>query len=259
VKYAVGQPMGALSSWAMLAITHHYILQYANLQVLKNKVLELRAEGFSASDASQRAKDYLNWVPWTDAYEILGDDLVIIDSHLAAQYLVVAKDLGVEINLSKSISSNNGSFEFAKRTVISGSDVSGVQWKVFLDYGSLPTVVNAILKYISSGVNITEWMLAVLSSNKGCFWEKSAASLESTRVRLRYSLIAVMGHYAGKGALPLSWFACWLMNPLCEFKANSEIPILQTVRYLNWIQRSLSEKALVLGSGKATDYFQNLE
>lgn len=27
VKYAVGQPMGALSSWAMLAITHHFIIQ----------------------------------------------------------------------------------------------------------------------------------------------------------------------------------------------------------------------------------------
>jgi hypothetical protein len=29
VKYAVGQPMGALSSWAMLAYTHHFILQCA--------------------------------------------------------------------------------------------------------------------------------------------------------------------------------------------------------------------------------------
>lgn len=28
VFYAVGQPMGALSSWAMLAITHHYIVHY---------------------------------------------------------------------------------------------------------------------------------------------------------------------------------------------------------------------------------------
>lgn len=27
--YSVGQPMGALSSWAMLALTHHLIVQYA--------------------------------------------------------------------------------------------------------------------------------------------------------------------------------------------------------------------------------------
>lgn len=29
VRYAVGQPMGALSSWAMLALTHHFIVQSA--------------------------------------------------------------------------------------------------------------------------------------------------------------------------------------------------------------------------------------
>jgi len=28
LKYSVGQPMGALSSWAMLNLTHHMILQY---------------------------------------------------------------------------------------------------------------------------------------------------------------------------------------------------------------------------------------
>lgn len=27
LRYAVGQPMGALSSWAMLALTHHFIVQ----------------------------------------------------------------------------------------------------------------------------------------------------------------------------------------------------------------------------------------
>jgi hypothetical protein len=26
VKYSVGQPMGALSSWAMLALTHHLLV-----------------------------------------------------------------------------------------------------------------------------------------------------------------------------------------------------------------------------------------
>jgi len=29
VRYAVGQPMGALSSWGMLAVTHHLIVQLA--------------------------------------------------------------------------------------------------------------------------------------------------------------------------------------------------------------------------------------
>jgi hypothetical protein len=30
VRYSVGQPMGALSSWAMLAITHHAMMQFSS-------------------------------------------------------------------------------------------------------------------------------------------------------------------------------------------------------------------------------------
>lgn len=29
IYYSVGQPMGALSSWAMLAMTHHALMQFA--------------------------------------------------------------------------------------------------------------------------------------------------------------------------------------------------------------------------------------
>jgi hypothetical protein len=35
VTYAVGQPMGAYSSWAMLDLTHHWILQYCALRINK--------------------------------------------------------------------------------------------------------------------------------------------------------------------------------------------------------------------------------
>jgi hypothetical protein len=34
-RYSVGQPMGALSSWAMLALTHHLLVQYACSRVRK--------------------------------------------------------------------------------------------------------------------------------------------------------------------------------------------------------------------------------
>jgi len=30
LRYSVGQPMGALSSWPALALTHHWILQYSS-------------------------------------------------------------------------------------------------------------------------------------------------------------------------------------------------------------------------------------
>lgn len=32
LTYSVGQPMGALSSWAMLAITHHMVMQYCSMK-----------------------------------------------------------------------------------------------------------------------------------------------------------------------------------------------------------------------------------
>jgi len=91
-KYAVGQPMGGLSSWPALAVTHHWILQLAASRALATRT-------------------------WYDNYEILGDDLVIFNRDVADEYLVIMSELGCEINLSKSIRSpNRPVFEFAKRT-----------------------------------------------------------------------------------------------------------------------------------------------
>nr|UNG44314.1 RNA-dependent RNA polymerase [Fusarium asiaticum mitovirus 3] len=86
-KYSVGQPMGAYSSWAMLAITHHVITKLASLEV-------------NISDFND--------------YAVLGDDFVIRNDKVASQYLVIMKLLGVEINLDKSVISTDFA-EFAKR------------------------------------------------------------------------------------------------------------------------------------------------
>lgn len=102
VKYAVGQPMGALSSWAMLALTHHAIVQYA------------------ASNA------YPEEPGWFLDYAVLGDDVVIADRAVAAQYLRVMREIGVDISLAKSLVSVTSSLEFAKRTWIRGREVSPV-------------------------------------------------------------------------------------------------------------------------------------
>lgn len=91
-RYAVGQPMGGLSSWAGLAVTHHWIVQLASFNISRSLV-------------------------WNTKYEILGDDLVIFDPQLAEEYLRIMADLGCEINLHKSIVSHSRPvFEFAKRT-----------------------------------------------------------------------------------------------------------------------------------------------
>jgi hypothetical protein len=102
VKYATGQPMGALSSWAMLALTHHVMVRMAALR------------------AGYREFSF---------YLVLGDDLVIADEKVAAHYLAIAKEWDVEINLSKSILSDNGSLEFAKRFVYKYQDVSDLSFR----------------------------------------------------------------------------------------------------------------------------------
>jgi hypothetical protein len=88
-KYAVGQPMGAYSSWAMLALSHHIIVHVAALKV---GIFSFKA------------------------YAILGDDIVIADDAVAAEYLKLMKLLGLEINLGKSLISKDFS-EFAKRWI----------------------------------------------------------------------------------------------------------------------------------------------
>lgn len=108
VKYAVGQPMGALSSWAMLAITHHLIVQLAYQRSYK--------------------KD-----DWFSNYELLGDDIVIFDTLVAEQYLFIMKNIGLEINLSKSVCSPTGEVvEFAKKTYLNGNNISGLPWKAVI-------------------------------------------------------------------------------------------------------------------------------
>nr|QIR30267.1 RNA-dependent RNA polymerase [Plasmopara viticola lesion associated mitovirus 44] len=87
IKYSVGQPMGAYSSWAMLAVTHHIITRLASLEANISKF---------------------------EDYCVLGDDFVIRNDEVAIQYQAIMRLLGVEINLDKSVISDKFS-EFAKR------------------------------------------------------------------------------------------------------------------------------------------------
>lgn len=86
IKYSVGQPMGAYSSFAMLALTHHFIVKCA----------AIKARVFNFED-----------------YCILGDDIVIYNNAVAVEYQLLMKSLGLSINPNKSVLSNDFA-EFAK-------------------------------------------------------------------------------------------------------------------------------------------------
>lgn len=66
---------------------------------------------------------------------MLGDDVVIFNRKVAQRYLVIMKDLGVGINLVKSVVSKD-TFEFAKRIMHQDSNLSPVSFKE-LDVASL--------------------------------------------------------------------------------------------------------------------------
>jgi hypothetical protein len=96
VRYAVGQPMGMLSSWPAMAITHHAIINYA-----------------------KKDKSF---------YGIIGDDIVIGSKTGAEEYKHILNDLGMEISFEKSIMSDdkNNVAEIAKRLFLNGRDISPI-------------------------------------------------------------------------------------------------------------------------------------
>lgn len=106
VRYATGQPMGALSSWAMLALTHHFIVQACANNIYNRNI-------------------------WFRNYMVLGDDVVILDKKVAKEYLRVMGELNVGVNIAKSLVSGSGYAEFAKRFISATSTLSGLSLKEF--------------------------------------------------------------------------------------------------------------------------------
>lgn len=133
-QYSVGQPMGALSSWASLALTHHLIVQIA-----------ARRSGLEG---------------WFEEYAILGDDIVIAHEDVAKTYLSLMKFLGVPINMSKSLP-DSPCCEFAKRLLGPEGDVSPIPPKLILLVANNPlNLVGVVREMVSRGVSINQARLS---------------------------------------------------------------------------------------------------
>lgn len=126
LQYSVGQPMGALSSWAMLAFTHHFIVQCAAWRSGTVPVGVLFKK-----------------------YAVLGDDIVIGDRVIAKNYYKIITQLGVKVGLAKSVVSHNGlGMEFAKKTFCRGQNISAIPFKEYaVTSGSLPALIEFTRKY----------------------------------------------------------------------------------------------------------------
>jgi hypothetical protein len=167
LRYAVGQPMGALSSWAMLALTHHLIVQWAALRAGVIPIYEL-----SVVKSGGVGSKY-----WFSDYAVLGDDIVIANGRVAREYLLLMDQLGVGIGLEKSLVSRKGSLEFAKRYFLNGEDCSPVPFKeLFAARGSISSLLQFGEKYylkLSGLMSIMGWGYRAKSSVMSSFIKMS--------------------------------------------------------------------------------------
>jgi len=108
-RYAAGQPMGTLSSWASFALTHHVVVQIAAMRAGHDRLFQ--------------------------NYVLLGDDIVIADDDVAEEYRDLMAWFHVSINDSKSLV-GVGAAEFAKRHFRKGQEVTGMPGSLILLAGT---------------------------------------------------------------------------------------------------------------------------
>jgi hypothetical protein len=109
IQYATGQPMGARSSFPMLALTHHVIIQLS----------AMKAE-----------------IPEYTAYAVLGDDSSLTQQSVSSWYLAFMEQFGVPINLTKSITHVKDAIpmaEICKRVFMDGVEISRYNPKLIVN------------------------------------------------------------------------------------------------------------------------------
>lgn len=131
-SYAVGQPMGAYSSWGMLALTHHILVRVAAISV--------------------GVYDF-------QLYCILGDDVVIAHDQVAQAYRTLMTNLGVSINLSKSVISKDFA-EFAKMFI---GPVVGIMTPI----GPGLILRSIRYRYYAASLLVEAYRLNIISSIEG--------------------------------------------------------------------------------------------
>jgi len=178
-KYNVGQPMGAYSSFAMLALTNHVLMYAASRVALKGPL-----------------------VKGVGNYAVLGDDVLISKSWLARSYSFLMNDvLGVVINPIKGFEGKL--IEFAKNWFTSeGVNLTPLGAKSLLRSIRSPLFItsviadynkkeyNSILKlelqvlfkimrsiFSKEGMPAWKWIFSIIGPQGG-FWRLSSTNLD---------------------------------------------------------------------------------
>lgn len=109
ISFVAGQPLGYHSSWPLFAFTHHLLVWWCAEQVYPGRRFT--------------------------SYAVLGDDIVITDAGVAQVYKDSLSRLEVKISEPKSLISDTGCIEFAKRFIVrdASKDISPVSIKAVLN------------------------------------------------------------------------------------------------------------------------------
>jgi len=130
IRYQTGQPMGALTSWASMALVHHALVLYA-----------------AVSSGIYTPRDVLTFID----YMVLGDDVVIANKAVAEAYARLMSELHVPLSMHKSHISDLGMFNFANQTFVQSMNVSPVSLREEINATCLPERVELTLRMARRG------------------------------------------------------------------------------------------------------------
>nr|UNG44318.1 RNA-dependent RNA polymerase [Fusarium asiaticum mitovirus 7] len=128
IRYSVGQGMGLFTSWPIMSLTHHFIV---------NEIC-----GIDFKD-----------------YRIVGDDLIIKNNTVGySKYIEFMNSIGMNVNIDKTIISNdktNHNLEFARNYIISSTKINPVSWGVIFAWNSNKLSIGTLiysLRYICNSI-----------------------------------------------------------------------------------------------------------
>lgn len=134
VKYTVGNPMGAYSSWSSFTLAHHYIFFFISKE--------------------------LN-IPFKQLkYCLLGDDVLIGSADIANRYMDIMKSLGIEISAPKTHVSPHFC-EFAKQLIYRGESITPFQLSALKHSKTSDLITSLLVSYADKGWTTTSIPSAV--------------------------------------------------------------------------------------------------
>jgi hypothetical protein len=227
LRYAQGQPMGAYSSWGMLAFTHHAMVQFAAYKA--------------------------NVKGWFDLYAVLGDDVVIADGRVAREYTKVCKELGVSIGLAKSVISRRKTLEFAKRFFRNGEDVSGLPMAFWAAAQHTMGVAHSLSAWYPSGT-LANFIRALGGGFKSA---SSAGAVWGVIPRRVKALCVFLTHPLGGGKFAFKTWPEWLWSqgPMLQGMETYSGMLTSLTPYVTALLEEVVEPARRLADGIMKDIF----